>query len=341
MPATTNARNKSQGGKEGEGSSQAGDYGDKGVALSLLGARATLAQLASDGVSLQCPTDVRKSGPSAPHVPATMTEHVPMCTEQQRRHDHRGTGVHQQALTTSPRRGHQLQKTGRPMRKGHRPTQSHHANTARLTTFAAFNCDTPPPSVAPDAKWEGTLREELEWPYTVGGGSLYPPPPAPDHRHHCEKNEIYHWEYLVGPFLEHKLLGSRPPPLSSLLIHPWGRCMGGSPKNPGGKKVQCACTRRACVSASEKGRVVSTQFPGKAQSPNSSHGNGPWTGGLPTASPVLLRPPQQPQHPPRPPLLPPSVFQQGPYMPLLRRQPPAMEPGRRSPDSEHPLVCDV
>ena len=26
------------------------------------------------------------------------------------------------------------------------------------------------------------------------------------------KNEIYHWESLVGPFLVHKLLGPTPPP---------------------------------------------------------------------------------------------------------------------------------
>ena len=34
-----------------------------------------------------------------------------------------------------------------------------------------------------------------------------------------EKNQIYHWENLVRPFLVHTLLGPRPPP--PLLILPW------------------------------------------------------------------------------------------------------------------------
>ena len=63
----------------------------------------------------------------------------------------------------------------------------------------------------------------LEWPYTVGGGGFtplldpppqtlcQPPPPPPRTKVTIAgKNEIYHRENLVGPFLAHNLL---PPPL--------------------------------------------------------------------------------------------------------------------------------
>ena len=44
------------------------------------------------------------------------------------------------------------------------------------------------------------LRPEIE--YFFGNGARPPdPPPPPDGSDHCgEKNEIYHWENLVGPF---------------------------------------------------------------------------------------------------------------------------------------------
>ena len=45
----------------------------------------------------------------------------------------------------------------------------------------------------------------------------YPPEgvPFPDQSDHRGKNEVYHWENLVGPFLVHKILGPRPPLPSS------------------------------------------------------------------------------------------------------------------------------
>ena len=61
-------------------------------------------------------------------------------------------------------------------------------------------------------------REVLEWPHIIGGGGLpHPPgpPPPPDQSDHRAKNENFNGEYLVGPFLVHKLLGPRPPPFLS------------------------------------------------------------------------------------------------------------------------------
>ena len=55
-------------------------------------------------------------------------------------------------------------------------------------------------------------REVLEWPYTAGGGGVpWTPLPPPDQSDHSGKNETYHQENLVGPFLIHNLLGPRPP----------------------------------------------------------------------------------------------------------------------------------
>ena len=59
----------------------------------------------------------------------------------------------------------------------------------------------------------GRRREVLEWPYTAGGGGVPPrDPPLQTKVTIMGKNEIYHWESLVWPFLVHNLLGPRPPP---------------------------------------------------------------------------------------------------------------------------------
>ena len=60
-------------------------------------------------------------------------------------------------------------------------------------------------------------RQVLGWRYAVGGGGysapLDPPPPLQTKVIIVGQNEICHQENLVGPFLVHKFLGPRPPPL--------------------------------------------------------------------------------------------------------------------------------
>ena len=54
-----------------------------------------------------------------------------------------------------------------------------------------------------------TPREVLGWLYTIGGGGVTPPPPQTKVTI-VGKNEIDHWEHLVGPFLGDNLLGLSP-----------------------------------------------------------------------------------------------------------------------------------
>ena len=57
--------------------------------------------------------------------------------------------------------------------------------------------------------------EALECPYTVGGRGVTPPwtPPPKIKVTIVGKNEIYHWENLVGPFLV-----PPPPPCASAAL---------------------------------------------------------------------------------------------------------------------------
>ena len=77
-----------------------------------------------------------------------------------------------------------------------------------------------------------------------GGGEVPPPPRTPSPPLQTKvttegKNEIYDRENLVGPFLVHKILGPRPPPL---LILPWG-----SPIHCGDSLWGCIHGEPSCI----------------------------------------------------------------------------------------------
>ena len=75
-----------------------------------------------------------------------------------------------------------------------------------------------PPSTVVTLQWpcdQGSIKIAVHW---RRGGRPPPPPhgdPPPTKVTIVGKDEIYHWEHLVGPFSVHKLLGPGPPLLSS------------------------------------------------------------------------------------------------------------------------------
>ena len=103
-------------------------------------------------------------------------------------------------------------------------------------------------------------REVLEWLYTVGGGGGTPPngPPPPDQSDHSGKNEISHWENLVGPFLAHKLLGpSHPSPFLSS-IHPCEAPLSSLPQAHPCSTSPC-CPSRSPLQASRGADIQGTR----------------------------------------------------------------------------------
>ena len=72
-------------------------------------------------------------------------------------------------------------------------------------------------------------REVLEWPYTVGGGEVTPPPPwtPPKPSDRSGKKRNLPLGNLGGPFLVHNFLGPRaPPPPSCKGARPIGAAEG-------------------------------------------------------------------------------------------------------------------
>ena len=79
-------------------------------------------------------------------------------------------------------------------------------------------------------------------------------PPPPTKVTIVGKNEVYHWENLVGPFVIHKLLGPRPPPPPPPPPqHPGHcRCYGEERVH---LPIQSCCTARMPIRTSSPGAI--------------------------------------------------------------------------------------